>query len=43
MCDSDYIGEVLNKLSIMLPAFMCGLLIGLQHKEDKHDKGDKNE
>ena len=29
---SDYIWEVLNRLTLMLPAFLCGLLIGLQHK-----------
>ena len=29
---SNYIWEVLNKLTLVIPAFLCGFLIGLQHK-----------
>ena len=32
---SDYIWEVINKLTLVIPAFIAGLLIGLQHKDDK--------
>ena len=34
---TDYILEVLNKLSLILPAFLCGLAIGLQIKENEDE------